>query len=56
MNEKKWERFFELISDIVNGEGSWNEKKAEVIAQAGPGNSDFSEFLNWFGGATSEDE
>lgn len=56
MNDKEWEKFFELIDKIVNMEGTWQEKRATVLDQARVEGSvvNLDEFLGWFGGNMEE--
>lgn len=50
MNEKQWERFFELLQLIVKQDGTWQEKAEEVKSQAATYDStgDLEEFTGWF--------
>lgn len=50
MPDDEWERFFELMEKITNGQGSWQEKRDAVIAQAAANASDtaLDEFNQWF--------
>jgi len=54
MNDKDWEKFFELIDKIVAvPKGfTWRDRRDEVEGNADEFNSEgnFSEFLDWFGG------
>lgn len=51
MIERDWEKLFEIINKIVDGPGSFKEKKEEVLAKAQEYNCDinFEEFVAWFG-------
>jgi hypothetical protein len=44
----------EILNEIVNAEGTWQEKKA-LIEEAFEGNADLEEFLAWFEEDPSEE-
>lgn len=49
MSDRQWEKFFELLNAIVNGQGTAAEKAAEVARRAAANSSDgdLEEFLSW---------
>lgn len=52
MNEVNWKSFFELLDLIVNQEGTWSQKRDEVMAKAldADASATLEEFVDWFGG------
>lgn len=54
MSDREWEEFYRLLSKITDGNGSWEEKKATVLAEAekNEAGSQLEEFVGWFHGST----
>ena len=50
MNSAKWETFFELLKEVVNSQGTWQDKRVETKREAKENNAenDLEEFLGWF--------
>jgi hypothetical protein len=54
MNERNWEKFFELVAKIVELPAqtgrTWQEMRDEVLAQASANVAEdsFEEFVGWF--------
>jgi len=50
MNASTWDAFFRSLSQIVNAEGSWKEKRDLVWQKADEYGceGDLEEFLSWF--------
>jgi len=55
--EETYQKFFNLLSDIVDGDGTWQEKKAALKAEMESGDeSNLTEFLSWFESPNAEAE
>jgi hypothetical protein len=53
MNERDWDKFFELLERVVNlGEMPWGEKRDQVKAEAAARGAEtaLEEFSGWFEG------
>jgi hypothetical protein len=53
MSERDWDKFFELLEQIVSLPGmTWEEKRGEVSAQAAARGAEtaLAEFSGWFEG------
>jgi hypothetical protein len=50
MTEKDWDRLFDLIEQVVNGPGPWQEKAQAVRAEAQARGAEtaLEEFGGWF--------
>jgi hypothetical protein len=51
MNERDWDKFFELLEQVTNLPGmTWQEKRGEVGAQAAARGAEtaLEEFSGWF--------
>jgi hypothetical protein len=49
MSDKDWEKFFELLTAIVNGDGAWREKAEEVRSKSDEhdARASLEEFAGW---------
>ena len=49
LSDQQWGKFFELLSLIVNGEGSWQDRSDQLADKAKEygAESDLDEFANW---------
>lgn len=57
MSEKKWDRFFELMADILNLPGTWQDKASLVKDEATLRDREdtLEEFVNWFPGESESE-
>lgn len=49
MTEKEWEKLFDLINKVVDGNASYSEKRAELLAKASEYGAEINlgEFASW---------
>jgi hypothetical protein len=56
MDAKKWQQLFDLIQELVDQPQPFQDKKAEVMAQADlhHATTKLDDFVGWFGGLLEE--
>lgn len=48
MNDRDWERFFDLVEKILKMPGTWQEKRDLVNREGERSSADWEEFISWF--------